>query len=158
MLASENYNNIHVLDTQPITDIISKVTTLNIDERNFINQKDNLKLLLQDFFTELKNISYNISNKENLWFLFDSVPHISRILTPLIYFYYQRDRELTDFFIDNTNGLFDSIEDDQSKLNAKQCAFLLIQKKIQAAEKMWVVRDMKTEKVFFIYQKTTYIS
>ncbi|HTM06356.1 MAG TPA: hypothetical protein VL201_03880 [Patescibacteria group bacterium] len=146
-LTQENY--LTFLDTQPITEMVEKARNLVLKQHtiDFVQEKDNFTLLLQGFFQELENITAPICNKKDLWFIFN-LTNMTCIATATIGCYYQRDRKLTDFFIDKTNSLFDSIEDEEDKRDAKICAFLNIKKGLRLSKLYSVLWNESTKKAF----------
>jgi hypothetical protein len=121
-----------LLKTQAFFDIMNTLEQLTINDNNALKNKDEFTNLFNSFFDELNKCTKDFVNKKDLWLIFD-LPQIRTIcLQYLLPFYYQRDKDLTDLFIQKINDFFEPIEDENDKKDAQICALINVKKRFHS--------------------------
>lgn len=152
-LTLENYCTF--FKDKPIYNTLEQIKNTPIDANTYHTQKEVHLILLKIFFGQLTDIINKTINKQDTWFLFLS-PDVTLAIPWAKYltYYYQHDVGFTTFFVDTINNLFNSIENEQDKQNAKICAFFSINRYTDYTDDIFVLWDEQTAKAFFYVPNT----
>lgn len=152
-LTRENYCTF--LKDKPIYNTLEQIKNAPIDVNTYHEQKEVHLHLLTIFFGQLTDIINTTINKQHTWFLF-LCPAVAIDIPWAHYlaYYYQHDVGFTTFFLDSINNLFNAIENEQDKQNAKICAFFSINRYTNYTDDIFVLWNEQTAKAFFYVPNT----